>query len=283
MTDGGSDGILTLALRFAYDGTAFDAYARDPGLRTVEGELLRALRHEGYVEGSFRTGSRTDAGVSALENVARASLRRAHLKGLVPALQSRLPGGLWATGATQVPDGWNPRRAGMRQYRYDALRRGENEARLRAACSAFEGRNDVRAFARLQEGRTPVRYVESFTVERDGELWSFRVRGHAFLWNQVRRMVSAALAVGRGEAEAQDIRQSLESGRPHPRFRLATAAGLVLERVEYPDLVWDPEAGRLGPDRITEGLQSAAARMRLMGHLRSVAPWPAGNPPTGSA
>src|SRR5687767_15201226 len=52
---------LHVALRFAYDGEAFDSYARMPGRYTVEDSLMAALASEGYVEGSFKTGSRTDA------------------------------------------------------------------------------------------------------------------------------------------------------------------------------------------------------------------------------
>ncbi len=110
---------LHVALRIAYDGSRFEAYARDPTAQTVEDALIRALQEEGLVEGSFRTGSRTDAGVSALENVCKVTLERAHLKGLVPALQRNLPLGLWVTGAAPVDAKWNPRHAKRRHYRYD--------------------------------------------------------------------------------------------------------------------------------------------------------------------
>jgi tRNA pseudouridine38-40 synthase len=263
-----------VALRIAYDGACFDAYARDPEKDTVENRLIEALRHEGYVEDSFRTGSRTDAGVSALENVCKASLDRPHLRGLVPALQRHVGMGLWVTGAAAAAEGWNPRHARRRHYRYHAFQRGEDLAAMRKACAAFVGRNDVRAFARLEEGRNPERNVFAFTVEDEDGAWVFRVEGDGFLWNQVRRMVAAALAIGRGDAALHDIQDSLRRGKAHPQFRLAAAEGLVLERVEYDGLVWDLEAGRLGPHAMTRAYQDACARMLLMRHLRELAPWP---------
>ncbi|MFO1534594.1 MAG: tRNA pseudouridine synthase A [Thermoplasmatota archaeon] len=267
---------LTVALRLAYDGRRFDAYARDPDASTVEGHLLAALRQEGCVEGSFKTGSRTDAGVSALENVCRATLERPHLRGLVPALQRHLPMGLWVTAAARVEPGWNPRHAKRRRYRYHAFPRNEDLGAMQEACAVFVGRHDMRAFARLEEGRNPERNVFAFTVAAEGGAWVFRVEGDGFLWNQVRRMVSAVLCVGRGEAGVEDIVAGLTTGKAHARFRLVAANGLVLERIDYGEgePAWDPEAGRLGPHAISRAFQDAHAGMFLARHLRELAPWP---------
>ena len=267
-----------MALRLAYDGTRFDSYARQPGRDTVEGSLLRALAGEGYVEGTFRTGSRTDAGVSALENVCCAGIERGTLRGLVPALQRLLPDGVWVTAAAAVPDGWNPRHAHTRSYRYAAVDRGEALAAMQEAARAFEGRHDMRAFARLEEGRNPERTIRACTVVKEEGLWVLRVVSDGFLWNQVRRMAGAILAVGRGEAAASDVAASLRTGRPHPRFGLAAATGLLLESVQYHGLAWDPQAGRLDPKRVPRIVQEAAVRSALAGHLAGLAPWPAAGP-----
>ena len=262
-----------VALRIAYDGSLFDAYARNPEIRTVEGCLIRALRKEGYVEESFRTGSRTDAGVSALENVCKATIDRGTMRGLVPALQRHCPDGLWVTAAAEVVERWNPRHARRRRYRYDAISRGEDLAAMRDACEAFVGRNDMRAFAKLEEGRNPERSVFLFTVEAQPGGWTFVVEGDGFLWNQVRRMCGAVLAVGRGTCTRKDIEASLESGKAHPKFKLAAPDGLLLESIQYDQLDWDPEAGRLGQQVWPRSWQAARARSRVMDHLAGLAPW----------
>jgi tRNA pseudouridine38-40 synthase len=266
-------------LRIAYDGSCFDSYARQPGRRTVEGALIGALRKEGYVTDTFRTGSRTDAGVSALENVCRAVLDRETMRGLVPALQRHCPDGLWVTAAAEVMAHWNPRHARRRRYRYDAISRGEDFALMADACALFVGRNDMRAFAKMEEGRKPERTVFTFTVAEQPGGWTFTVEGDGFLWNQVRRMVGAVMAVGRGQAEAKDIRASLGSGQPHKRFKLAAAEGLLLERIEYEQMEWDPTAGRLGQQVWPRSWQQARARSRLMDHLAGLAPWPPSDRP----
>jgi tRNA pseudouridine38-40 synthase len=263
-----------LALRIAYDGSLFHSYARQPGRRTVEGALIGALRKQGYVDESFRTGSRTDAGVSALENVCKATIDRKTMRGLVPALQRDCPDGLWVTAAAEVVERWNPRHASRRRYRYDAISRTEDLALMRASCKPFVGRNDMRAFAKMEEGRKPERTVFTFTVEPTMGGWSFVVEGDGFLWNQVRRMVGAVLAVGRGEADVSDVEASLKSGKAHPKFRLAVAEGLLLERITYDQLEWDAEAGRLGQQLWPKSWQAARARGHLMDHLVGLAPWP---------
>lgn len=263
-----------VALRIAYDGRRFAAYARHNGGNTVEDHLIKALRTQGYVDDSFKTGSRTDAGVSALENVCKATLRRKTLRGLVPALQREVKDGLWITGAAEVGERWNPRHAHTRSYRYVAMPLGEDLGRMQAACKEFEGRHLMSAFAKMEEGRNPERNVRSFTVEEHDGLWLFRTVSDGYLWNQVRRMVGAAVAVGRGEAEVEDIRHSLRTGEKHKMFHLVGAEGLLLERIEHEGLVWDPYAGRLGPQRVPRVLQEAEVGLELVKHLHQLAPWP---------
>lgn len=258
---------LPIALRFAYDGACVDSYARQPDRDTVESRLMEALGHEGLVPGSWHTGSRTDRHVSALGNVGKAVLAREHLRGLVPALNAHLDDGVWATGAARVDADWNPRRASWRRYGYVVPSRGEDEAAMAAACRLFLGRHDMRGFARMEPGRDPVREVQEFSVAADGSAWAFRVQAPNFLWNQVRRVVDAALRVGRGEVDAEAVRQTLASGTPHPCFQVAPAEGLVLERVHYDGLQWDPQAGNVGRRRIRRPWMAARARLAVLEHL----------------
>ena len=260
-----------VALRLAYDGARFQSYARQPGRRTVEGALIEALGHEGLVEDSFRTGSRTDAGVSALENVCTATLDRPHLRGLVPAVQRRLPEGVWLTAAAAVPEGFDPRRAGWRQYRYLAPANGEAEWPMREAAAAFVGRHRMHAFARVEADRDPERTVLDFVVGTREGMWEFHVRGESFLWNQVRRMVGAVLAVGRGEAAHADVAESLATGRPHGRFTVAPAEGLLLERVHYDGLAWDPAAGSVSARHAWPTLAEALVRLDVARHVAHIA------------
>jgi len=58
-----------------YHGDAFHGSQVQPGIRTVEGALIRALERLGWWrEGCLEMSSRTDAGVSVRMNLARIDL-----------------------------------------------------------------------------------------------------------------------------------------------------------------------------------------------------------------
>ncbi|MFC5502811.1 tRNA pseudouridine synthase A [Lysinimonas soli] len=133
---------IRLRLDLAYDGTAFSGWARQPGLRTVQGELEIALATVLAKHGpppTLTVAGRTDVGVHALGQVAHldltpaqlSSLDRPHRGGPAPksfgpaALARRLNGiaGLQSdvvvTHATLAPPGFDARFSALwRRYEY---------------------------------------------------------------------------------------------------------------------------------------------------------------------
>ena len=65
-----------------------------------------------------------------------------------------------------------------------------------------------------------------------GDIVLVRFVASHFLWNQVRRMVGALVAVGRGDADSRDVPRWLD-GTASPPPLGAPAAGLFLEAVRY--------------------------------------------------
>ena len=64
---------MRVVIKFAYDGRKFHDYARQPQIKTVEGEIIKTLKNHDFIknakESHFRSASRTDKGVTALSNV----------------------------------------------------------------------------------------------------------------------------------------------------------------------------------------------------------------------
>ena len=77
--------LTRLRLDIAYDGTAFNGWSKQPGLRTVQGELEKAiatvLKRFGTPP-TLTVAGRTDAGVHATGQVAHLDLTPAQLAGL---------------------------------------------------------------------------------------------------------------------------------------------------------------------------------------------------------
>ncbi len=220
-----------VALKIAYDGTAFHGQARQPGLRTVEGEVITALRRARAIRDArssrFQSASRTDAGVSALGNVV------AFDTALSPAPAARAFNAkareVWAWAAAAVPEGFSARRALGRWYRY-VLPSGHSVDVLGAALLVFVGEHDFHNFTRDRD-RTVVRIEAATAGLEDGEV-ALDFRGPSFRWNLVRRLVSAALRVEAGDATIEDLERALRS-RAKADLGLAPPEPLTLMDVEY--------------------------------------------------
>lgn len=195
-----------VAVKLAYDGSEFYGYQRQPGRRTVEGDLVEALLAVEAVDSAesagLRSSSRTDRGVSALGNVV--SFRTDFsLNGLCSALNSEMDG-IWARSAAAVPEDFNPRWARQRWYRYHLPRDDHDLAYLSSLLGRFVGRHDFSRFSR-KDDRDPVRTIDSIDVSESTGLLLVDLRAESFLWNMVRRIVWMVDACGKGEIDQRYV------------------------------------------------------------------------------
>ncbi|MFH1176680.1 MAG: tRNA pseudouridine(38-40) synthase TruA [Acidobacteriota bacterium] len=245
----------TYRLTIEYDGTKFAGWQVQASGRTVQGVLLEALREAtGEREIDLQGAGRTDAGVHALGQVGSLRCRgRLEPARLLRDLDRLLPAEVAVLEARLAPAGFHARHdATGRSYRYQLAERrsafgkrftwwaGErlDEAAMGRAAAHFAGRHDFAAFCkRAAATESTLVEVESCSVTRVGELILLRLVASHFLWNQVRRMVGALVAVGRGEAAPADTSRWLTGAAPPPALA-APAAGLFLEAVRYPGEAW---------------------------------------------
>jgi tRNA pseudouridine38-40 synthase len=223
-------------VRFGYDGSGFAGWARQPGLRTVEGEIRLGVVRRGLAataeEAGISVASRTDRGVSARANAltltsgleGRALLRS--LNGLAPDLLFR--------AASPVPPEFDPRKARSRWYRYFQSADGRSREAWRENARLLTGRLDVRSFGRgIPSDRPTWREVDRLEVSQKGRWLVVDVRARSFVWGMVRKIVAALRAIEDGtiapEAVARAVRGELRLTLP-----LAEAEPLVLWEVAYP-------------------------------------------------
>jgi tRNA pseudouridine38-40 synthase len=228
-------------MKFGYDGVVFHGLARQPGLRTVEGEIVKALTGASALRdvrsSRFQSASRTDRGVSALGNVVAFDSQLAPIA-TVRAF-NRKARGVWAWAVADVVSSFNPRHARERWYEY-ALPGTFDEGRLGEALRTFIGEHDFRNFTRGRE-RSVLR-IDKAAARRKGNAIVLEFRAPRFAWNLVRRFVAAALFVESGTGSVRDLEKALEPGT-RLDFGLAPPEPLVLVDVSY-DFgfvrVWDP-------------------------------------------
>src|SRR6476646_9070023 len=110
---------MRLRLELAYDGTEFHGWAAQPGLRTVEGELRRALDEVYPSWRRLAVAGRTDTGVHALANVASLDVDGGPPAArAAAALNASLPDDVAVVGAADAAPDFHARHsARARSYR----------------------------------------------------------------------------------------------------------------------------------------------------------------------
>jgi tRNA pseudouridine38-40 synthase len=245
-----------IRLDLGYDGTAFSGWARQPGLRTVQGELEAALatifRRSGATP-KLTVAGRTDVGVHATGQVAHVDLtaeQRAKLRGNlakrlngIAGLQSDVrvfrsalaPAGfdarfsaLWRVYEYRIADdvaGHDPRRRTHTLWHPAPL---ELEA-MQQAAQGLLGLHDFAAFCRPRVGATTIRTLQQFTWHRDADgVLIGRLQADAFCHSMVRALVGACV-----DAPANAVKLRDAAVRSN-EFRVMPAKGLTLVEVGYP-------------------------------------------------
>lgn len=257
---------MTVRLRvdFAYDGTDFAGWAKQPTLRTVEGELESALARVLRHDVRLTVAGRTDAGVHARGAVAHVDVHagafaalpgrssRSAAEAAVTRLAGVLPPDVVVRSVSVAPDGFDARfSATSRRYSYtmcdrpgrlDPLRRREVVASRRPldvrlmdeAAGTLTGLHDFAAFCKRREGATTIRTLLRYSWERAGDLVVATVVADAFCHSMVRALVGAIVPVGEGRRPVKWPAEVLAREARDSAVTVMPAQGLVLEEVVYP-------------------------------------------------
>jgi tRNA pseudouridine38-40 synthase len=237
---------VRLKLTVEYDGTAFRGWARQPGARTVEGELRHALAQlYGRVD-ALAVAGRTDTGVHALGNVASVEVETGPpQERAAEALNGLLPHDVCVLAADQAPDAFDARfDAQSRSYRYRVWRRklpSAFEARralwhprpldlpaLSANAAALVGTHDFTAFtpSETHHKRFTRTVHEARWVELEEDVVAFEITADSFLRHMVRTLVGSML-------EGIDLAPLLAGSPRSAGGKTAPPHGLYLTEVAY--------------------------------------------------
>lgn len=256
------------AVKTAYDGRLFAGSQRQPDLPTVEGEIietlkeLKAIRNE--KSSRFKAASRTDRGVSALGNVFAfdTEFRKSEL---LRAMNS-VARNLYFYAVAETPIDFSPRRAKARWYRYWLPNFGFDIDLMMKCALLFEGKHDFRQFCRY-DGRSTKRTISKIAVSACGNYIAIDFIARDFLWNMVRKIMSAMTMVASGRATIEDIKRGLNG--EFVDFGIAPAENLILMDVSY-DISFQVERPMTLVRKITQGKTDAFLKFFFFDHLDKV-------------
>ena len=214
----------------------------------MQGELIRVFRSLKWLTGPEEDqllvlSSRTDAGVHVRINGGIVDLDRSLWEALSPrkmirAVDDRLDKNIAFLTVEEVTADYNPRLALHRTYRYrleamEFWEEPDHEAFSRWL-KHFVGTYDARNFARLEEGKNPVRTIlEANPWMDNGRLMGFEIKGEAFLWNQVRRVANALFRLSVGDLREDEVVKAIEDPMTPVDFGVAPPEWLVLWGVAW--------------------------------------------------
>ncbi len=234
------------------DGVDYHGWQSQPGQRTIQEELEKAVSNLVGFHIRIKAASRTDAGVSALGQVVNFKIDSPiPTERLAQAITQRLPRDIEVTEAVEEDDSFEASAlAKSKLYRYTIFtgkKRNVLQARncwhrpgrldittMKRAAELIVGTKDFKSFAAAADKReSSIRTVMQCKVTQEDKWIYMDIEADRFLYNMVRNIVGTLVEVGRGRWPAEKIVEILEARDRTTAGPIAPAEGLCLMWVKY--------------------------------------------------
>ena len=242
-------------IAFSYDGSKYSGYQKQPRLKTVQGEIEKALKQiSGGKTITISASGRTDAGVHAYN-------QRAHfdMENNIPcskikqALNSLIPDSIYIKGVCEVEETFHARfNVKAKEYIYKINMGTYNPiekdyvfqynkkldiSEMERALKYLEGTHDFRSFVKIDEERDDyVRTIVQTALIRDTKnvnQITISVLGTGFMRYMVRNIVGMLIEIGEGKYKSEEIIDILKAKDRTKAGICAPACGLYLKDVYY--------------------------------------------------
>lgn len=250
-----------ILLKIQYDGTNFHGWQRQPGQRTVQGEIEHVLTYLAGRKISINGTSRTDRGVHALGQCASFEWDFPLPTEKLPFIlnkrfgaggigRSGAPGDIRILEAREMPPDFHARFSCRgKTYRYIIERDGDIFRRnmvyqlsekldldlMREGAQHIIGTHDFKSFEASggNPRETTIRTISDLQIHGDGNQIVIEVTGDGFLYNMVRIMVGTLVEIGTGKRPPEEVTDILAAQDRQKAGFTAPPQGLYLKEIYF--------------------------------------------------
>jgi tRNA pseudouridine38-40 synthase len=243
-----------IALGVEYNGADFHGFQlQQSAVNTVQQQLQAGLSSIADEPITLVCAGRTDAGVHATEQVVHFdTLSDRPLQAWSLGVNARLPAGISVRWAQNIGPDFHARFSALsRQYRYvinnsttrpalfgDQLtwfKRPLNIGDMVEAARCLVGEHDFSALRAAQcQAKSPIRAIHKLAIGRWQSMLAIDIQANAFLHHMVRNIAGCLLAIGAGDKPIEWMQTVLDGRDRNCAAATASARGLYLVKVEYP-------------------------------------------------
>jgi len=243
---------MRIALGIEYDGSHFNGWQTQLGVRTVQETLEKALSKVANQPISVVCAGRTDSGVHGLEQVVHFDTTSERLsRSWIFGTNCYLPDDVNVLWATPISEVFHARFSAIqRHYRYIILNRPIRSSlhakrmtwfyqpleitRMQEAAQILTGEHDFSAFrAQACQAKSPIRTITRLEISKQGEQVWIEVSANAFLQHMVRNIAGVLMTIGTGKENPLWAKQILETRNRTQGGITAPPDGLYLQSVDY--------------------------------------------------
>lgn len=247
-----------LALLIEYDGTDYAGWQIQPNGPSVQQAVESAITTTFGVPCSLVGSGRTDSGVHARGQVAHVHVREGHvvpIEKIRIALNVRLPRDIRVRDVREVDPTFHARYGPIRREYVYVIAREESvfhrrfawkpeipydEGLLGNAAREFLGRHNMTTYSKRNAAvENYVCNVTTCRVEPESDRLIIRIAADRFVYGMCRCMVGAMMDVARKRIDCSEIADRRNALDRSLQSSIAPAHGLILNKVSYPDGLFD--------------------------------------------
>lgn len=242
-------------MTFAYDGSKYKGYQKQPKQKTVQGEIEKALKQiNGGEKVDIHASGRTDAGVHAYNQKAHFDMEsNISPEKLKDGINSLIPDDIYVRNIEIVDDEFHARyNVKAKEYiykinmdEYDPIERNYvyqynkrlDIVEIERALKYLEGTHDFKSFTKADDEKEDyTRTIIQTNLIRDVKnvnKITISFLGTGFLRYQVRNMIGTLIEIGEGKRKSEEIIDILNQKDRTKAGKTAAPEGLYLKDVLY--------------------------------------------------